>query len=60
MGLAHTRLNIKPKEFWEMTFPEFWAVFDQVIGPVEKPMSKDDVEDLERRFIEGKPKDGNT
>jgi hypothetical protein len=36
LGLAVTKLGIRPLEFWELTFAEFWAIHDAIFVSVKK------------------------
>jgi hypothetical protein len=52
--MAVTKFNLTPTEFWNMTFADFWAIFDFIFEPVEK--EKFDVaeyERLEREWLSG-------
>ncbi len=48
---AKQRLNLKPSDFWQLTFAEFWPMYNHVMGKVSKPMTKRDVESLEEQWL---------
>lgn len=50
---AVSRLGIRPSEFWQMTFGEFWPLYNAVTGNIVKPLSALDLEGLEERWING-------
>lgn len=50
--MAKIHLGFSPKEFWALTFREFWALYNVVFGKdkIKAPMSKKDVEDLNKKW----------
>lgn len=50
-SIAVTKLNIRPLEFWGLTFGEFWPLFNLVMGKVEKPMSRKELDELNNAWI---------
>jgi hypothetical protein len=52
LGIAVSKLNLSPTDFWKLTFGEYWAIYNAVFGR-EKPMSSFDVKKLEEQWING-------
>lgn len=38
---------MRPTDFWDLTFAEFWPLFNRATGKIIKPLSMDDLEDME-------------
>lgn len=55
-GAAVAHLNIQPSEFWGMTLNEFWAVYDAKFGHVIKPMTRREMEKMEKSIKEAEVK----
>lgn len=53
LALAVLKFNLRPKDFWELTFGEWYPIYNAVIGKTDKPMTKDDVKDLEEHWANG-------
>lgn len=53
LALAVVRFNLRPKDFWQLTFGEWYPIYNAVIGKTEKPMTLDDVKDLEELWANG-------
>lgn len=53
LALAVLRFNFKPSDFWELTFGEWFPIYNAAIGKHERPMSSDEVKDLEELWING-------
>jgi hypothetical protein len=47
---AVSKLGIRPNEFWGMTFGEYWPLFNIMTGRTVKPLSRDELEKLERAW----------
>lgn len=45
--------GLSPREFWNTTFREFWAIHDARFAHVPVPMSREDLEGLMARFPDG-------
>jgi hypothetical protein len=63
MVFAKTRLNMEPPIFWQLTFAEWLPMYEAIMGKVERPMTKDDHEDLLANYLkqfEKQGHDGNT
>lgn len=54
LTFCNMKLNIKPDEFWKLTFAEFWPMYNAVMGNTIKPLSRLETEDLEERWANGK------
>ena len=50
---AISRAGIRPADFWQMTFGEFWPLYNAVMGNTTKPLSALELEALEERWING-------
>lgn len=55
---AKIHMNISPQEFWQLTFGEFWPMWEAIfVDPVEakrkKHVSRNDLKDMERAFASG-------
>ena len=44
------RLNLGIDEFWNLTFAEFWPLYNNIMGIVEKPMTVNDVNELKKKW----------
>lgn len=53
LSFAKLKLGISPAEFWQMTFGEFWPLYNQVMGNVILPLSHMELEALEDRWTNG-------
>lgn len=49
-------MNLKPSDFWQLTFGEFWPIFNAITGQVIRPLSLMEMESLDERWT----KRGNT
>jgi len=47
-------LDIPPTEFWQLTWAEFWPLYNAKMGNTVKAMSKDDLKGLEEEWGRGK------
>lgn len=54
MKIGMGQLGIPPREFWKMTFPEFWAIHRGRFGDPEPHFSMNDVREMEREIEERK------
>lgn len=45
------RLQIRPADFWQMTFAEFWPLWNAVNGTTEPLMTVDDLENMEAAWM---------
>lgn len=54
LKVARYQLGISPKEFWQLTFMEYWSLYE-VVEPKEdkKKMTSSDVDELQKRFLGG-------
>jgi len=44
-------MGLRPLEFWELTFSEFWAIYDALFGEIEKEQfDRDEYEKLMRAW----------
>lgn len=53
LALAVNRLNLRPGDFWNLTFGEWWPIYNAVFGKTQKPMTKADLEKLEEAWLNG-------
>lgn len=49
-------LGIQPSEFWNMTLNEFWAVYDAKFGHIVKPMTRREMEKMEKSIRDAEAK----
>ncbi len=47
MTFCVVRLQMRPKDFWGLTFGEFWPLYNQATGNIVKPLSADELDELE-------------
>lgn len=47
------KLNMRPVDFWQLTYAEFFPLFEHFNIEVEQPMSKEDYAELEAQWIGG-------
>jgi hypothetical protein len=47
MTFCIAKLNMRPSDFWGLTFAEFWPLYNAVTGATIKPLSEDELDDLE-------------
>lgn len=47
MAFCVARLGMRPNDFWQMTYGEFWPLYNAVTGNTIKPMTEDELENLE-------------
>ena len=54
LKVAKFNLNISPKEFWKLTFREYWSMYE-VIEPKKKIKAPtvQDIEELQRKWLSG-------
>jgi hypothetical protein len=52
LGMAVTKLNMRPEDFWKLTFAEWFAIYNYAAGK-DKPMSVNDAIVLEEAWISG-------
>lgn len=38
---------MRPPDFWQLTFAEFQALYEAIVGPQEEPFTKEDSLDLQ-------------
>lgn len=53
IAFAHIQCGIPAKDFWGMTWAEFWPVLNVKLGKLTKPMSKQDFKKLNEAWING-------
>jgi len=53
LTFAVAKLGLRPQDFWQLTFAEFWPMYNAVVGKIEMPMTANEVRDLENRWING-------
>ena len=47
-------MSIEPDKFWQLTFAEWWPIYNAMTGKTIKPLSRTETEDLEDRWASGK------
>ena len=47
------RLGLQISEFWQLTFAEYWPLYNNVMGKTEKPMTEADVKALNEKWANG-------
>jgi hypothetical protein len=52
LGMAVTKLNLSPSDFWQLTFAEWYAIYNYAVGK-DKPMSVTDAVLLEEMWANG-------
>lgn len=52
LALGVNRLGLRVSEFWSITFAEWYALYNAILGK-EKPMSSMDVHALEEAWVNG-------
>jgi hypothetical protein len=45
---------MKPVDFWQLTFAEFFPLYETVVGDQYEPMTKEDLADLEAEWTGAK------
>lgn len=53
LALAVIRFNMRPKDFWSLTFGEWHPIYNAVIGKTQRPMTSEEVKDLEEQWANG-------
>ena len=54
LRVARFNLGITPKEFWKLTFYEYWALYEAIEPKNKKPpMKVEDVNELQRKWLGG-------
>ena len=53
LALAVLRFNLRPNDFWDLTFGEWFPIYNAVIGKTDKPMTVENVKDLEEQWANG-------
>ena len=53
IAFAHVQCGIPAKDFWTMTWAEFWPVLNVKLGKLTKPMTKRDYDKLNEAWING-------
>jgi Phage tail assembly chaperone protein, TAC len=41
------RIGMRPIDFWQLTFAEFWPLYNSIMGHIAPPFSVDDLEEME-------------
>jgi hypothetical protein len=49
LSIGVTKLNLSPESFWNLTFGEWWPIYNAAFGR-EKPMTASDVAALEKEW----------
>lgn len=44
---------MRPVDFWQLTYAEFWPMYNAVMGNVVPPLDESDLEDLEAAWLGG-------
>lgn len=52
LALAVLRFNMSPRDFWQLTFSEWFPIYNAAIGR-ERPMSKAELLNLEEQWANG-------
>lgn len=52
LTISVTKMNLRPLEFWQMTFGEWYPIYNAVFGK-EKPMSVNEAILLEEKWANG-------
>ncbi len=52
------KLQMRPADFWQLTFAEFWPLYNQATGNTIRSLSVDELEDLESAWTGAS--DGNS
>jgi hypothetical protein len=47
MTFCVARLNMRPSDFWLLTFGEFWPLYNSIMGNTIKPLSADELAEME-------------
>lgn len=50
---AQIKMAMRPKDFWQLTFGEWWPLFNAYVGNTIKPLDHSEMESLEERWING-------
>lgn len=53
LALAVLRFNISPRDFWQLTFGEWFPIYNAAIGRNERPMTGDELRALEEQWANG-------
>jgi len=48
--MATVGLAIQPSEFWKLTIPEFWAMYDLKFAHVPEKITRDDLFDMMDKY----------
>jgi len=52
LGMAVTKLNLRPQDFWQLTFAEWFAIYNFAVGK-DRPMTIDEAKNLEEGWASG-------
>jgi len=50
MKVGMGAMALRPKDFWNITFSEFWAIYDSKFGHIPEHMTKNDLKKMMTRF----------
>lgn len=51
MAICVAKMQMRPKDFWTLTFGEFWPLYNGVMGITFRPMNEDDLEAMNDEWI---------
>jgi len=46
MKVCLGHMNMRPADFWNLTFMEYWAMWNAKFGKAAKPLTRDELEDF--------------
>ena len=57
LAFSVAKLGLRPTDFWQLTFGEFWPMYNAIVGKTIQPLSEMELENLEDSWT---GKNGNT
>ncbi len=51
MVTCRNKIGVEPKDFWKLTFAEFWPMYNAATKQMVRPMSSRDLRKLNERYL---------